>query len=89
MIIDPNESGWSYDDSVGSWKLVYEQDQIVIFEQTDSVATQGTLFVGTKEECEAEITRLGLPIPQAEDPEIEPLSTFQTLPNLQPLEIEL
>lgn len=73
MIIKPNESGWSYDDSVGNWKLVYEQDQIVIFEQTDScVATQSNLFVGTKEECEAEIERLGLPTPQVQAPEPEP-----------------
>lgn len=65
MIISPNENGWSYDDSAGNWKLVYEQDQIVIFEQTDqSVATQSVLFVGTKEDCEQEIIRLGLPIPQ-------------------------
>lgn len=75
MIIEPNESGWSYNDSVGTWKLVYEGNQIVIFEETDScVATQGNLFVGTKEECDAEIARLGLPIPQVEatDPEPEP-----------------
>jgi hypothetical protein len=74
MTITPNENGWSYDNSIGSWKLVYEQDQIVIFEQTDSVATQGTLFVGTKEECESEIERLGIPIPQvpALEPELEP-----------------
>jgi hypothetical protein len=71
MIISPDENGWSYDDSVGSWKLVYEQDQIVIFEQTDSVATQGTLFVGTKEECEAEIARLGLPMPQVHPTNLE------------------
>ena len=62
MTILPNENGWSYDDSIG-WKLVYEQDQIVIFEQTDSVATQGTLFIGTKDECDAEIARLNLKHP--------------------------
>ena len=61
MIIPPNENGWSYDDSVGNWKLVYADKLIVIYEQTDaSIATQSTLFVGTQEECEAEINRLGL-----------------------------
>ena len=61
MIIPPNENGWSYDDSTGNWKLVYADKLIVIYEQTDaSTATQSTLFVGTQEECEAEINRLGL-----------------------------
>ena len=61
MIITPNENSWSYDDSVGNWKLVYVNKIIVIYEQTDiSIATGSTLFVGTQEECEAEIARLGL-----------------------------
>jgi hypothetical protein len=61
MIITPNENNWSYDDSVGNWKLVYANKLIVIYEQTDqSIATQSTLFVGNQEECEAEIARLGL-----------------------------
>ena len=61
MIITPNENGWSYDDSTGNWKLVYADKLIVIYEQTDeSIGTQITLFVGTQEECEAEINRLGL-----------------------------
>lgn len=63
MTISPNKKGWSYDDSVGNWKLVYEGNQIVIFEKTDQcIATQSKLFVGTKEECEEEMTRLGLPL---------------------------
>ena len=61
MIIPPNENGWSYDDSVGNWKLVYTDKLIMFYEQTDqSIGTQSTLFVGTHEECEAEISRLGL-----------------------------
>ena len=61
MIILPNENGWSYDDSTGNWKLVYADKIIIFYEQTDvSIATQSTLFVGTQEECEAEIARLGL-----------------------------
>lgn len=73
MIIQPNNDGWAYDDSTGNWKLVYSGDQTVLFEQTDqSVATQSTLFVGTKEDCEAEIERLGLPFPQVQDLGPEP-----------------
>lgn len=64
MIIPPNENGWSYDDSVGEWKLVYADSLIVIYEQTDQpIATGSALFVGTKEECEAEIARLNLKHP--------------------------
>jgi hypothetical protein len=64
MIISPNENGWSYDDSVGTWKLVYADKLIVIYEQTDvSMATGSTLFVGTKDECDAEIARLDLKHP--------------------------
>ena len=62
MTIFPNENGWSYDDSIGNWKLVYDGNQIVIFKQTDQcIATQSTLFVGTEQECADEIERLCLP----------------------------
>ena len=58
MIIPPNENGWSYDDSIGNWKLVYTDKLIVLYEQTDqSIATQSTLFVGTHEECEEQIVK--------------------------------
>jgi hypothetical protein len=61
MIITPSANGWSYDDSVGKWKLAYEDKTIMFYEQTDeSIGTQSVLFVGTKDECEAEISRLGL-----------------------------
>jgi hypothetical protein len=61
MIIPPNENGWSYDDSVGNWKLVYADKLIVLYEQTDqSIATQSTLFVGTEQECEDQIKLLHL-----------------------------
>jgi hypothetical protein len=61
MIIPPNENGWSYDDSIGNWKLVYADKIIVLYEQTDqSIATQSTLFVGTHEECEEQIVKEGL-----------------------------
>ena len=61
MIITSNENGWSYDDSAGNWKLVYEDKTIIFYEQTDkSIATQDILFVGTEQECEIEIERLYL-----------------------------
>ena len=64
MIIPANENGWSYDDSVGNWKLVYADKLIVLYEQTDqSIATQSTLFVGTEQECEDQIKNLDLKYP--------------------------
>jgi len=70
MIISPNENGWSYDDSVGNWKLVYSGNKIVIYEQEDKlIATQITLFVGTQQECEEHINLLNL-VKADEDEEI-------------------
>ena len=64
MIIPPNENGWSYDDSTGNLKLVYSDKLIVFYEQTDeSIATGGTLFVGTEQECEDQIKNLDLKYP--------------------------
>ena len=64
MIIPPNSNGWSYDDSIGNWKLVYVDKLIVIYEQTDvSIATGSILFVGTHEECEEQIVKEGLSFP--------------------------
>ena len=71
MIISPNENGWSFDES-NSWKLVHDGINIIIFEQTDkSISTQNVLFVGTQEECDAEIARLGLTWPYSDDSETE------------------
>jgi hypothetical protein len=68
MIIPPNENGWSYDDSIGNWKLVYTDKLIVLYEKTDqSIATQSTLFVGTHEECEEQIVKEGLSWPVEPD----------------------
>ena len=64
MIIPPNENGWSYDDSTGNWKLVYSDNVIIFYEETNvSIATQSTLFVGTHEECEEQIAKEGLSWP--------------------------
>ena len=73
MIITPNENGWSYDESTGNWKLVYVDKIIVIYEQTDqSIATGSALFVGTEQECEAEIAKLNLKHPHEIEDSEEP-----------------
>ena len=70
MIITPSANGWSYDDSIGKWKLAYEDKTIIFYQKTDqSIATPQTLFIGTQEECEEEINRLGLSLSLPEDTE--------------------
>lgn len=65
MIISPDANGWSYNDSIGNWKLVYSDKLIVIYEQTDqSIATQNTLFVGTEQECENQMKNLDFKYPE-------------------------
>ena len=60
MIILPNEQGWAFDEST-CWKLVYDGIMIIFFDETEkAISTQSVLFVGTKDECDAEIARLGL-----------------------------
>jgi hypothetical protein len=60
MIILPNEQGWAFDEST-AWKLVYDGRTIIFFDETEkAISTQSVLFVGTKDECDAEISRLGL-----------------------------
>jgi len=60
MNIKLNSEGWRFDESVG-WKLIHNDIDVIFFEETDKViSTQEKLFVGTKEECDAEIARLGL-----------------------------
>ena len=60
MIIQPNDQGWAFDEST-AWKLVYDGSTIIFFDETEkAISTQSVLFVGTKDECDAEIARLGL-----------------------------
>jgi len=59
VIILPNEQGWAFDEST-AWKLVYDGSTIIFYETEKAISTQSVLFVGTKDECEAEIARLGL-----------------------------
>jgi hypothetical protein len=60
MIIQPNAQGWAFDEST-AWKLVYDGSTIIFYDETEkAISTQSVLFVGTKDECDAEIARLGL-----------------------------
>jgi hypothetical protein len=60
MTIQPNAQGWAFDEST-AWKLVYDGSTIIFFDETEkAISTQSVLFVGTKDECDAEIARLGL-----------------------------
>ena len=60
MIIQPNAQGWAFDEST-TWKLVYDGVTIIFYDETEkAISTQSVLFVGTKDECDAEIARLGL-----------------------------
>ena len=58
MKLKPN---WTISDQ-GPWQLIYNDTAIISLAPAEGVtSTQGNLFVGTQEECEAERVRLGLP----------------------------
>jgi hypothetical protein len=58
MIIQPN---WTITDQ-GPWQLIYNDASIISLLEVEGItSTQGYIFAGTKEECEAEIIRLNLP----------------------------
>lgn len=58
MIIQPN---WTITDQ-GPWQLIYNDTSIISLLEVEGItSTQGYIFAGTKEECEAEIIRLNLP----------------------------
>jgi hypothetical protein len=62
MLIEPNEQGWSVSNQ-GPWQLLFNDQYIIkLFEATIGTSTQEKLFVGTKEECEAKVQELGLPL---------------------------
>lgn len=66
MTIEPNNDGWSFDSS-GAWKLVYSDKIVIFFGESTGISTQATLFIGTKEECEAEASRLELVLPSDQE----------------------
>jgi len=58
MNIQPN---WTVTDQ-GPWQLIYNDTSIISLLEVEGItSTQGYIFAGTKEECEAEIIRLDLP----------------------------
>lgn len=62
MLIEPNGEGWSTSNQ-GPWQLIFSDQYIIkLFEVNLGTSTQEKLFVGTKEECEAKIVELGLPL---------------------------
>jgi hypothetical protein len=62
MLIQPNEQGWSTSNQ-GPWQLIFNDHYIIkLFEVDLGTSTQEKLFIGTKEECEAKIAELGLPL---------------------------
>jgi hypothetical protein len=63
MIIQQNEDGWSFSGTLESNQLclVYKDGEIIYYGKKE-ISTTETLFVGTFEECEAEIQRVGLPV---------------------------
>jgi formylglycine-generating enzyme required for sulfatase activity len=63
-IIEPTKDGWSFSDALtdGREALAY-QGSVILYRGTLSVSTNSTLFVGTPEQIEAHIAKLGLEQP--------------------------
>ena len=62
MLIQPNEQGWSTS-TEGPWQLLFNDLYIIkLFETNIGTSTQEKLFTGTKEECEAKVEELNLPL---------------------------
>ncbi len=62
MLIEPNIQGWSMSDQ-GPWQLIFNDHYIIkLLEVGSGTSTQEKLFVGTKEECEAKVAELNLPL---------------------------
>jgi hypothetical protein len=62
MLIERNAQGWSTS-TQGPWQLIFNDQYIIkLFETNVGSSTQEKLFVGTKEECEAKIQELGVPL---------------------------
>ena len=62
MLVTPNQHGWS-SSTEGPWQLIFNDQYIIkLFRAGLGTTTQEKLFVGTKEQCEAKIAELGLPL---------------------------
>jgi hypothetical protein len=63
MTIQPNEEGWSFSGELQEDQFCFvHKDGIRIFYGKSTISTTDTLFVGTSEECEQEMIRLGIPV---------------------------
>lgn len=57
MNIEPN---WTVTNQ-GPWQLIYNDTSVISLAEAQGItSTEGKVFVGTEEECEAERVRLGL-----------------------------
>jgi len=63
MTIQPNEEGWSFSGELqeNQYCFVYK-DTTRIFYGKSTISTTDTLFIGTAEECEAEMIKVEIPI---------------------------
>jgi hypothetical protein len=81
MNIQPN---WTVTDQ-GPWQLIYNDTSIISLLEVEGItSTQGYIFAGTKEECEAEIIRLNLPwasgfVSPVDEENIEPTVVTETI----------
>lgn len=63
MTIQPNEEGWSFSGELQQDQFCFvHKDGTRIFYGKSNISTTDTLFVGTKEECEAEMLKLEIPL---------------------------
>ena len=66
MLIQRDINNWSFstEEQNGLWHLIFDNDNnvITLFESIGITSTQENLFVGTKEECEAKVSELNLPL---------------------------
>lgn len=76
MNIEPN---WTITNQ-GPWQLIYNDTSVISLAEAQGItSTDGKVFVGTQEECEAERIKLGLP--WASDMLIEP--SFDILSDIE------
>jgi hypothetical protein len=81
MNIQPN---WTVTDQ-GPWQLIYNDTSIISLLEVEGItSTQGYVFAGTKEECDAEIIRLNLPwasefVSSVDEENIEPTVVTETI----------
>jgi len=86
MIIQPN---WTITDQ-GPWQLIYNDTSIISLLEVEGItSTQGYIFAGTKEECEAEIIRLNLPwasgfVSSVDEENIEPEISLPVVEIIEP-----